>query len=64
MEYVLGWRWLYAYWPGPLVDEVERLALRALANTCALTNSVTRQASDKPPPWSLQFWDGESHAGI
>lgn len=24
MEYVIGWRWLYAYWPGPLVDEVER----------------------------------------
>eukprot|EP00811_Abedinium_folium_P032754 NODE_5774_length_1736_cov_7.981976.p2 GENE.NODE_5774_length_1736_cov_7.981976~~NODE_5774_length_1736_cov_7.981976.p2 ORF type:complete len:226 (+),score=35.06 NODE_5774_length_1736_cov_7.981976:831-1508(+) len=24
MEYVLGWRWIYAMWPGPLVDEVER----------------------------------------
>ncbi|CAJ1425892.1 unnamed protein product [Effrenium voratum] len=23
MEYVIGWRWLYAYWPGPLVDEVQ-----------------------------------------
>ena len=23
MQYVLGWRWLYADWPGPLVDEVE-----------------------------------------
>eukprot|EP00931_Biecheleriopsis_adriatica_P098606 TRINITY_DN72617_c0_g1_i1.p2 TRINITY_DN72617_c0_g1~~TRINITY_DN72617_c0_g1_i1.p2 ORF type:complete len:193 (+),score=36.26 TRINITY_DN72617_c0_g1_i1:53-631(+) len=23
MEYIIGWRWLYAYWDGPLVDEVE-----------------------------------------
>eukprot|EP00811_Abedinium_folium_P036216 NODE_8946_length_1458_cov_2.468820.p1 GENE.NODE_8946_length_1458_cov_2.468820~~NODE_8946_length_1458_cov_2.468820.p1 ORF type:complete len:195 (+),score=50.88 NODE_8946_length_1458_cov_2.468820:61-645(+) len=23
MEYILGWRWLYSYWDGPLVDEVE-----------------------------------------
>ncbi|CAE7864746.1 unnamed protein product [Symbiodinium necroappetens] len=23
MQYVLGWRWIYADWPGPLVDEVE-----------------------------------------
>ena len=24
MEYIVGWRWLYAYWDGPLVDEVGR----------------------------------------
>lgn len=23
MEYIIGWRWIYAYWDGPLVDEVE-----------------------------------------
>mmetsp|Transcript_53470 Transcript_53470/g.153432 ORF Transcript_53470/g.153432 Transcript_53470/m.153432 type:complete len:217 (-) Transcript_53470:101-751(-) len=23
MEYIIGWRWLYAYWDGPLVDEVD-----------------------------------------
>eukprot|EP00971_Amphidinium_carterae_P031958 629709-Amphidinium_carterae.2 len=23
MEYIIGWRWLYAYWDGPLVDEVK-----------------------------------------
>eukprot|EP00929_Paragymnodinium_shiwhaense_P054849 TRINITY_DN27494_c0_g1_i1.p2 TRINITY_DN27494_c0_g1~~TRINITY_DN27494_c0_g1_i1.p2 ORF type:complete len:228 (+),score=56.59 TRINITY_DN27494_c0_g1_i1:289-972(+) len=26
MEYIVGWRWLYAYWDGPLVDEVEQAA--------------------------------------
>lgn len=23
MEYIIGWRWIYAYWDGPLVDEVD-----------------------------------------
>lgn len=23
MEYIMGWRWIYAYWDGPLVDEVD-----------------------------------------
>lgn len=26
IECVIGWRWLYAYWDGPLVDEVEGAA--------------------------------------
>ncbi|CAJ1339405.1 unnamed protein product [Effrenium voratum] len=26
MEYIIGWRWLYAYWDGPLVDEAMDLA--------------------------------------
>ena len=57
MQYVLGWRWLYADWPGPLVDEVEDILPGTVFcpfDVCFFSHARTRLNCRSPKSGSLE----------